>query len=243
MTPASTPSNVLDAAHFAHLEHFAGIPCIPSSYAFNTQNSSNIGTWIVDTGASTHMCPEFSLLVNPAILTSPMQVSLPDGSQISVQYSGTVVLSPTLELHNVLYIPKFQFNLLAVPKLAAPSNIIFKFYPNNCILQDLKTEHLVVVVMLVNHLYILDQSSFQIDSTVTVLPTYNNAKTDGISLLWHQHLGHASYRTLHHLHVCINLPVQSPLCHICPLAKQSRLPFPISTIRTSNCFDILHVDI
>ena len=31
--PASTPSNVIDAAHFAHLEHFAGIP---SSFAFTT---------------------------------------------------------------------------------------------------------------------------------------------------------------------------------------------------------------
>ena len=46
VTPTSTPFNVLDAAHFAHLEYFAGTP---SSYAFNTQNSSNIGTWIVDT--------------------------------------------------------------------------------------------------------------------------------------------------------------------------------------------------
>ena len=192
--PASTPSNVLDAARFVHLEHFAGIP---SSFAFTTQDSSNIGTWIVDTGASTHMCSEFSLLVNPAILTSPMHVSLLDGSQISVQYNDTVVLSSTLELHIVLYIPKFQFNLLSVPKLAATSNIIFKFYPNNCILQDLKTEHLVVVVMLVNHLYILDQSSFQIDSTVTILPACNNAKTDGILLLWHQRLGHASYKTIH----------------------------------------------
>ena len=137
VTPlASTLSNVIDAAHFAHLEHFASIP---SSFAFTTQNSSNIGTWIVDTGASTHMCSDFSLLVNPTIVTSPMHVSLPDGSQVSVQYSGTVVLSPTLELHNVLYIPKFQFNLLSVPKLAATSNIIFKFYPNNCLLQDLKT--------------------------------------------------------------------------------------------------------
>ena len=107
------------------------------------------------------------------------------------------------------------------------------------------------MVKLVNHLYILDQSSFQIDSTVTILPACNNAKTDGISLLWHQCLGHASYRTLHYLPVCTNLPVQSPPCHVCSLAKQSRLPFPISTIHTSpistihtsNCFDILHIDI
>ena len=197
----------------------------------------------MDIGASTHMCSDFSLLVNPAIVTSPMHVSLPDGSQVSVQYSGTVVLSPILELHNVLYIPKFQFNLLSVPKLAATSNIIFKFYPNNCLLQDLKTEHLVAVVKLVNHLYILDQSSFQIDSTVTILPACNNAKNDGISLLWHQRLGHASYRTIHHLPVCTHLPVQSHPCHVCPLAKKSRLPFPTSTIRTSKCFDILHIDI
>ena len=104
-------------------------------------------------------------------------------------------------------------------------------------------KHLVAVVKLVNHLYILDQSSFPIDSTVTILPACNNAKTDGISLLWHQRLGHASYRTIHHLPVCTNLPVQSPPCHVCPLAKQSRLPFSISIIHTSNCFDILHIDI
>ena len=33
VTPASTSSDALDAAHFAHLEHFVGTP---SSYAFNT---------------------------------------------------------------------------------------------------------------------------------------------------------------------------------------------------------------
>ena len=114
----------------------------------------------MDTEASTHMCSYFSLLVNPAIVTSLMHVSLPDGSQVSVQYNGTMVLSPTPELHNVLDIPKFQFNLLSVPKQATTSNIIFKFYPNNCLLQDLKTEHLVAVVKLVNHLYILDHPAF-----------------------------------------------------------------------------------
>ena len=106
--PASTPSNVIDAAHFAHLEHFAGIL---SSFAFTTQDSSNIGTWIVDTGASTHMCSDFSLLVNPAIVTSPMHVSLPDGSQVSVQYSGTVVLS--LLLNSIMFFTSPSSNLIS----------------------------------------------------------------------------------------------------------------------------------
>ena len=108
---ASTPSNFIDAAYFAHFEHFANIP---SGFASTTQDSFNIGTWIVDTGASTPMCSDFSLVVNPTILISPMHVSLLDGSQVSIHYNGIVILSPTLKLHNVLYIPpsnliSFQF--------------------------------------------------------------------------------------------------------------------------------------
>ena len=32
-------------------------------------------------------------------------------------------------------------------------------------------------------------------------------------------------------------------CLICPLAKHARTPFPLSTISSSKCFDLIHCDI
>jgi len=35
---------------------------------------------------------------------------------------------------------------------------------------------------------------------------------------------------------------QSMPCHICPRAKQHRLPFPSSSISSTKPFDLIHVD-
>lgn len=32
------------------------------------------------------------------------------------------------------------------------------------------------------------------------------------------------------------------ICHICPLAKQTRLPFPDSSIKSNTPFQLLHID-
>lgn len=32
-------------------------------------------------------------------------------------------------------------------------------------------------------------------------------------------------------------------CNVCPCAKQTRIPFPISTSKSFACFDLLHMDL
>ena len=64
-----------------------------------------------------------------------------------------------------------------------------------------------------------------------------------VKLLHHQ-LGHTSYdHTLQHLAFCQDVTLPSPVCHVCPLAKHSRLPHPFSKIHTTHCFELLHIDI
>lgn len=63
--------------------------------------------------------------------------------------------------------------------------------------------------------------------------------------LWHWHLGHPAITLSPHLN---NLDSSIKFsnkctCIVCPLAKQSRLKFPLSCISTVKCFELVHFDI
>lgn len=64
--------------------------------------------------------------------------------------------------------------------------------------------------------------------------------------LWHQRLGHPSHSRLQLLSKYIptfNFNAQRELCETCPLAKQTRLPFPLSIKTSVAPFDLIHCDI
>ena len=66
--------------------------------------------------------------------------------------------------------------------------------------------------------------------------------------LWHYRLGHPSSQRLNLLNTIVpeikscnnNKPFD---CHIFPLAKQQKFPFPHSTSISLSCFDLIHADI
>ena len=63
--------------------------------------------------------------------------------------------------------------------------------------------------------------------------------------LWHSYLGHLSPSRLTFIAKnFLNFSIQSNnACPICPLAKQSRLPFDTSVISSAKPFEIIHYDI
>jgi hypothetical protein len=65
------------------------------------------------------------------------------------------------------------------------------------------------------------------------------------SQLWHRRLGHLSNKVLSFLSNNVSKICNSDLeeCLVCPLAKQTRIPFPTSQISSTGPFALLHVDI
>lgn len=63
--------------------------------------------------------------------------------------------------------------------------------------------------------------------------------------MWHRRLGHPSNQVLHSLELLHNNKDTDSLtsCSVCPLAKQTRLSFPISASKTSKCFELVHMDL
>jgi len=69
--------------------------------------------------------------------------------------------------------------------------------------------------------------------------------TSNSNNLWHFRLGHLSdsrIKLLQHIIPDCNV-VSNKCCSVCPLAKQHRLPFHVSTSISKQSFDLIHCDI
>ena len=81
-----------------------------------------------------------------------------------------------------------------------------------------------------------------------MFPLPNQAHASQISTdpdLWHKHLGHPSPALSSLLPIPISenlIPIHNH-CSICLKAKQTRLPFSLSTIKSHSPFNLLHCDI
>ena len=65
-------------------------------------------------------------------------VRLPNGDMAKVTHIGTMQLSPTLTLENVLCIPTFSFNLISINKLTQHPSCCCIFLSQYCFIQDLQ---------------------------------------------------------------------------------------------------------
>ena len=101
--------------------------------------TKNISNWIVDSGATCHMCNDKSLFTDIEDIEETQDITLGDGYAVNATAKGTVELNMYLtigksqkcRLHDVLYVPKLSYNLLSVAKVTS-SGKSFKFADSNC---------------------------------------------------------------------------------------------------------------
>ncbi|XP_019267483.1 PREDICTED: uncharacterized protein LOC109244795 [Nicotiana attenuata] len=59
---------------------------------------------------------------------------------------------------------------------------------------------------------------------------------------WYVRLGHLPFTAMKNLSFIHFPSTFDYVCDVCPQARQTRLPFPISQIRSSSIFDLIHID-
>lgn len=94
-------------------------------------------TWILDSGASDHMCHNRNLFVQTQTLSSPYHITLPNGHVVTVTQTGNIQISPDILLKHVLHVPHFKYNLLSINKLCQQLNCHVTFPKTHCVLQGL----------------------------------------------------------------------------------------------------------
>ncbi|XP_011091996.1 uncharacterized protein LOC105172310 [Sesamum indicum] len=194
--------------NYAQLDNFAGSSAIS---AFGLSNS-----WIIDSGATHHICADFKLFHSYTKLTNPMIIHLPHGHSQSVSHIGSLHLCSRIELTQVLHIPSFS---------------------------DQKTNRVLATAHLIRNLYILESVSIPTKSGSPTYTPYSCIADLNQSDLWHQRLGHLSHNSIKHIGDLSQLNHTLKPCDICPLAKMCKLPFESSKMRTKYVFSLIHLDI
>ncbi|KAL2924544.1 Retrovirus-related Pol polyprotein from transposon TNT 1-94 [Bienertia sinuspersici] len=205
------------------------------------------------------------MLFNKRFLPKAIKVGLPDGNFKLVKTVGSVKLSDTLILHNVMLVEGFKHNLLSVSKLSEHSNVKVCFNKINCWFQDLTNGWLVGQGVKEAGLYYyhahkhsmqntnsddkVDTSIREVHCIHTVLPNKTATSIDNkprknidIHVLLAR-LGHLSLSKMNHIPICDCSGLTEYNCDICNCSKFHKMPFNISVYRANQSFDLIHIDL
>ena len=155
------------------------------------------GNWIVDSGATCHMCNERKLFTKFESLQKSQEVTQGDGHALEATGQGAVSLEMTLPdgktnrcvLHSVLYVPKLSYNLLSVTKVSEHGKII-RFDDAGCQILNKYDKCIAVATKLGNLYYLQCKELEKIQLSVV--------EKESKERLWHRygHLGEQNLRKL-----------------------------------------------
>ena len=216
--------------------------------ALYTTSSHEQSAWIVDSGATTHMCHDKQSFTNLYQLETPIDVVLGDGRALTAVGRGEVVLDMVLPngesklctLCDVLYVPKLSHNLVSVTKATQKGKVV-KFTKSACYM--LNKHQMVAKATKVGSLYKLDCK-----------PNHERAslaeKSDSKEDIWHKRFGHLGAGSLQKLSrdglvdgFDFDASQKLTFCETCPLGKQHRTKFPSSSTRADEPLDLVHSDL
>lgn len=208
--------------------------------AISTEKSRNISKndsieWILDSGASTHICCDKTLF--SSLFPTEKSVKWGNATSITANYMGNVKLifnstNQKATLTNCLYIPEIELNLLSLERLAQ-KKLNIQFYKQNCFIE--RGAKLIAKDYYRNNLSIFDTRIIRsISREIACLST---DKQD----IWHQRISHIGYKALKELSNAVKEVESSKIeekdCEVCIqskiTAKISRKPSINSTIYLS----------
>ncbi|KAH0773178.1 hypothetical protein KY290_010315 [Solanum tuberosum] len=179
--------------------------------------SENNDVWIIDTGATNHMISKIGMLNKESVVEvkCPKPVSLPNGEVAYVTHTGSCHISPTIIVTDELYTGKVK-----------------------------------VIGKKSDGLYLLQKNVAQDQIThQSCMMTEREEREKQLSkeevCVWHKRLGHVSSHILNKLFPvnsdCMNRVLKK--CSVCPYAKQTRSVFPVSSIKSTEFFELIHLDV
>ncbi|KAL2932983.1 Retrovirus-related Pol polyprotein from transposon RE1, partial [Bienertia sinuspersici] len=230
----------------ASTDNAAGQALLAGKFCFlSTLNDK----WFIDSGATDHMCCDLTLFAEYHVLNVENNyIRIPDGRKVPVKHIGKVILTSEVILDHVLYVPDFHYNLISINKLCKDMSCCLVFTHDTCLLQDPSMkERQIVLGRLHGGLYHFGIDKNSADNKIDAAGLYSTAVTSSLNKakLWHLRMGHIPFA---HLQVLIpdcdvKQSLVDSICQVCPKAKQTRISFVQSHIKTNRPFALLHIDV
>ena len=190
LCPTTAPSASLAALTSSLVSYAGGRGSSPGTPPISTPH---ITSWVIDSGASSHMTGFPSVLTAYRPETSIPDVRIADGRSCPVLGSGQSRATSSLPLQNVLYIPGFPANLLSISAITKALHCGVFFFPHHCVFQDLDTGRRIGLGRENGRgIYelVADTPSTGLQA-LFALSTSSSSLHD--SFLWHCRLGHPSF--------------------------------------------------
>ena len=199
------------------------------SYALECGRTDIFGNlWIVDSGATTHICANQELFTSAMQACATQSIFVGNGEVLSASECGNVEVAKNVELQNVLFCPELKVNLVSVPKLMERGCNIY-FENDGCTVWRGKKKILSATQK--NGLYIVDSSHQQLFSAIE----------------WHRKLAHFGQMEKLSNNV-VGLPKDlkwtTSHCETCIQAKQTKSAIPKqNTENNAQVGELLHMDL
>ncbi|CAN1284730.1 Retrovirus-related Pol polyprotein from transposon RE1 [Linum perenne] len=203
-----------------------------------TTMSGNKSHWVIDSASTDHITFDSNSLTQRCQSGNIPPVRIPNGDSIPVCGTGQKTLNASIVLTGVLDVPGFKCNLISVSRLTKDMNCSITFLRDHCVIQDLRTKKLIGMGELRDGLYYWKQDVSRQSHAMVSRRTISMDH-------WHRRLVHASSDKLKRLVASLSVDTISDLhhCDACIRAKQTRIVFPRSSIKSIACFELLHCDI
>ena len=140
--------------------------------------------WYLDSGCSRHMIGDRSLF---KVFESKKggNVTFGDGNKSQIKEKGIISLPRLPDIANVLYVEGLRVNLLSISQICDQDFVVL-FSKGKCLVMDESGKKLVSGVHILNNCYGLVPNADIMCNSIR-LPNED---------LWHQRMGHASYKHL-----------------------------------------------
>lgn len=207
--------------------------------------------WIVDSGASSHMCanPEFFVAIEEPNASTPRFVTVADGEKAMVKGVGNCQIvcygqdgdTKQITLTEVLYVPDLDMNLVSVGQLVSKGANV-NFDHGGCTIAC--GERVAAVAVRKNGLYHLRMVEYS--KAMKVECCGKECVHD-----WHRKLGHRDVHVVQDLvqrQLATGIKVRNCgmkiTCETCLAGKFARLPFPKKAKKKSAAvMDLVHSDL
>lgn len=210
-------------------------------------SATSRGNWIIDSGATCHMCNDKTLFRELRSLRRPQDVTLGDGHVLKATGEGTIPLEMLLpdgntkrcSLKNVLFVPKLSYSLLSVTKVSEAGKTT-RFNKSGC--EILNGDKVIAFATRVGNLFYLEfcRNPEQV----------NSAQKERKERLWHRRYGHLGEHSLRKLaksglveQFDYNATNDLGFCETCVGGKHHRSRFEISESHAKEPLELVHSDV
>ncbi|XP_073051200.1 uncharacterized protein [Primulina eburnea] len=203
-----------------------------------TSLKTNIsGAWYFDSGCSRHMTGSKEHLIDYLEVASG-RVTYGGGAKGKIVGKRTLNIDELRILHNVLHVEGLNSNLISISQLC-DDNLHVRFNKDKCEVINNANVCVMTGTRSADNCYLVGEGD-----------ECRNAKVSNLDL-WHQKLGHVSFKTLKNLskyEAVRGMPNLSSdntyVCGSCQKGKQTRVAHPVlQHFGTTRCLEILHMDL